>query len=262
MLEVKVRSPLRYHGGKSRMVDRIIPMIPPHVCYCEPFVGAGWILFSKKPAKVEVINDSDGELVTFWRVIQNHLEEFLRFYKNAIISRKIFDLEKLKNPATLTDIQRAVRYYYLQRLSFGGLTVNRSFGTGATVASGLFLSTMGDTLLNVHWRLQAVVIENLDGCECIRRYDRPGTFFYIDPPYFGVSGYTVDFKPCDYIRLHAALTGLKGKFILSLNDVPEIRKLFKGFIQKRVITTYSAANGRSDSDTRVKPRHELLIRNF
>ena len=257
-----MRSPLNYHGGKSKLVSQILPLIPPHVCYCEPFVGAGWIMFSKKPAKVEIINDFDSELVTFWRVIQNHLEEFLRFYKYAIISRKIFDLEKLKNPATLTDIQRAVRYYYLQRLSFGGLTVNRHFGTGTTRASNLVLSTMEDTLLDVHWRLQAVVIENLDGCECIRRYDRPGTFFYIDPPYFGVSGYAVSFKPCDFIRLRAALANLKGKFILSFNDVPEIRKLFKGFIQKRVATTYSSANGRSGSDTRVKPRHELLIRNF
>jgi len=257
-----VRSPLNYHGGKSRLADRIVPLIPPHICYCEPFVGGGWILFFKKPSKVEIINDFDLELVTFWRVIQNHLEEFLRFYKYAIISRKIFDLEKLKNPATLTDIQRAVRYYYLQRLSFGGLTVNRHFGTGTTRTSNLVLSTMEDTLLDVHWRLKAVTVENLDGCECIRRYDRPGTFFYIDPPYFGVSGYATSFKPCDFIRLRASLSNLAGKFILSMNDVPEIRKLFQGFTQKRVTTTYSAANGRSDSDTRVKPRHELLIRNF
>lgn len=257
-----MKSPLNYHGGKSKLVSQILPLIPPHVCYCEPFIGAGWILFAKKPARVEVINDYDSELVTFWRVIQNHLEEFLRFYKYAIISRKIFDLEKLKSPATLTDIQRAVRYYYLQRLSFGGLTVNRHFGTGTTRASNLVLSTMEDTLLDVHWRLQTVTVENLDGCECIRRYDRPGTFFYIDPPYFGVSGYAASFKPCDFIRLRASLSGLKGKFILSMNDVPEIRKLFQGFTQKRVVTTYSAANGRSDSDTRVKPRHELLIRNF
>ena len=257
-----MRSPLNYHGGKSRLAGRIVPLIPPHVCYCEPFVGGGWIFFSKKQSKVEIVNDFDSELVTFWRVIQNHLEEFLRFYKHAIISRKIFELEKLKNPATLTDIQRAVRYYYLQRLSFGGLTVNRHFGTGTTRASNLVLSSMEDTLLDVHWRLQAVVIENLDGCECIRRYDRPTTFFYIDPPYFGVSGYATSFKPCDFIRLRAALSGIKGKFLLSLNDVPEIRKLFQGFTQKRVTTTYSAANGRSDSDTRIKPRHELLIRNF
>ena len=257
-----MRSPLNYHGGKSKLVSQILPLIPPHVCYCEPFVGAGWILFAKPPSRVEIINDFDSELASFWRVIQRHLEEFLRFYKYAIISRKMFDLEKLKSPATLTDIERAVRYYYLQRLSFGGLTVNRHFGAGTTRSSNLVLSSMEDTLLDVHWRLQAVTVENLDGCECIRRYDRPGTFFYIDPPYFGVTGYAVSFKPCDFIRLRASLGGIKGKFLLSLNDVPEIRQLFKDFTQKRVATTYSSANGRSVSDTRVKPRYELLIRNY
>lgn len=257
-----MKSPLNYHGGKSRLVSRILPLIPPHTCYCEPFVGAGWVLFAKNPSRVEVINDFDCELITFWRVIQNHLEEFLRFYKFAVVSRKIFDLEKMKNPATLTDIQRAVRYYYLQRLAFGGLTVKRHFGTGTTRAPNLVLSNMEDTLLDVHWRLQSVVVENLDGCECIRRYDRPTTFFYIDPPYFGVSGYAVSFKPCDFVRLRGTLSGLKGKFILSLNDVLEIRRLFKGFKQQRVTTSYSSANGRVASDTRSKPRGELIIRNF
>ena len=258
-----MRSPLKkYHGGKSRLVAKIVPLIPPHVCYCEPLVGGGWVLFGKPPSKVEVINDYDCELVTFWRVIQHHLEEFLRFYKYSIISRKIFDLEKLRSPATLTDIQRAVRYYYLQRLAFGGLTDKRHFGTGATRPPTLVLSGMEDTLLDIHWRLQAVVIENLDGCECIRRYDRPTTFFYIDPPYYGVKGYAARFKPCDFIRLRASLAGLKGKFILSLNDVPEIRRLFKGFKQQRVSTIYSSTNGRVSPEMRSQPRGELLIRNF
>ena len=83
-----LRSPLNYLGGKSRLAERIVKLIPEdHTCYCEPFCGAAWVLFAKEPSRVEVINDADGELVTFWRVVQNHLEEFLRYYKWALISR-------------------------------------------------------------------------------------------------------------------------------------------------------------------------------
>lgn len=110
-----MRSPLNYLGGKSRLAERIVKLIPEdHICYCEPFCGAAWVLFTKQPSKVEVINDADGELITFWRVVQNHLEEFLRYYKWALISRRLFELENMKNPETLTDIQRAVRYFYTQ----------------------------------------------------------------------------------------------------------------------------------------------------
>lgn len=125
-----MRSPLTYLGGKSRLAKTIVSMIPEYHCYVEPFSGAAWVFFTKEPSRVEVINDMDGELVTFWRVIQNHLEEFLRFYKYAVISREIFDLEKRRDPATLTDIQRAVRYYYLKRLCFGGKVDGRHFAAG------------------------------------------------------------------------------------------------------------------------------------
>ena len=128
-----MNSLISYLGGKSRLVKKIVPLIPDdHLCYCEPFCGAAWILFGKQPSKVEVINDMDGELITFWRVIQNHLEEFLRYFRFALISRKLFDLENMKNPETLTDIQKAVRYFYLQKNCFGGKTVGRTFGMGAT----------------------------------------------------------------------------------------------------------------------------------
>ena len=128
-----MNSPLNYLGGKSRLAEKIVKLFPKdHVCYCEPFCGAAWVLFRKEPSKTEVINDADGELVTFWRVIQNHLEEFLRYYRFAVIARKIWDIENKKDPGLLTDIQRAVRYYYLQRLGFGGKTSGRTFGTSTT----------------------------------------------------------------------------------------------------------------------------------
>jgi DNA adenine methylase len=238
-------------------------MIPlDHTCYCEPFCGAAWVLFAKEPSKVEVINDLDGELVTFWRVIQNHLEEFLRYFKWAVVSRRLFELEQKKDPVTLTDIQRAVRYFYLQRNAFGGKTYGRTFGTGATSGPRLNLGNMEETLLDIHWRLERVTVEHLDARKCIQVYDRPGTFFYIDPPYWHTPGYSVPFGDQDYVDLRKTLDGLQGRFLLSLNDVPDVRSIFKGFAFRRVTTTYSAANARVGLNGRGALRSELLIHNM
>ncbi len=258
-----MKSPLNYLGGKSKLAPRIVSMIPSdHTCYCEPFSGAAWVFFTKEPCAAEVLNDKDGELATFWRVVQNHLEPFLEYFKWAVVSRKMWEIEKAKRPETLTDIQRAARYYYLQRLAFGGRTDKRTFGTSATGPVNLDLTSISERLLEVHWRLARVMIENLDAIDCITRYDRPGTFFYIDPPYyFNGRDYAAHFEGADWQRLLAALQSLQGRFILSLNDCPEVRDLFAGFTQERVTLTYSCSNARAGADTRSEERSELLIHN-
>lgn len=259
-----MNSPLAYFGGKSRLAKRIVPMIPEdHVCYCEPFCGAAWILFRKQPSKVEVINDLDGELVTFWRVVQNHLQPFLEFFKMAVISRKIFELENRKDPTTLTDLQRAARYFYLQRLCFGGKTSGRTFGAGAMRPMNLNLTTIEESLLEVHWRLERVTIEHLDACSCLEKYDRPETFFYIDPPYYHVSqDYFQKFGDRDFQRLATTLASIKGRFILSLNDHADIRAMFKRYHKVRIATKYSSGNSRVVAEIRSKERFELLIHNL
>ena len=259
-----VNSPIAYFGGKSRLSKRIVPMIPKdHVCYCEPFCGAAWILFKKQPSQTEVINDIDSELVNFWRILQCHLQPFLEYFKYAVISRELFNLENRKDPTTLTDIQRAVRYFYLQRLGFGGKTSGRTFGAGAMRPMNLNLTTIEETLLQVHWRMERVTIEHLDACKCILKYDRKETFFYIDPPYYHVTqDYCRPFEDKDFQCLADALSSIKGRFILSLNDDKDIRTMFKRFHQIRVSTKYSSGNSRTAADTRSKERSELLIHNL
>lgn len=256
-----MKSPLNYLGGKSRLTKRIIPMIPhAHICYCEPFCGAAWILFAKEPSKVEVINDADGELVNFWRIIQNHLQPFLEYYKYAVISRKLFELENEKRPHTLTDIQRAVRYFYIQKLGFGGRTHGRTFGVSVDRTPGLNLATIEEALLEVHWRIARVAIEHMDAVDCITRYDRPDTFFYIDPPYWETAGYAVPWSEPDFIRLRDALLRISGRFILSINDCQEVRHLFSGFKIRTVKTTYSTGDSRTQAaGSRKEQRSELLI---
>ena len=109
-----------YFGGKSRLAKTIINNIPEHACYCEVFAGGASVLFAKDPSRTEIINDLDRDLVTLYRVIKHHPEELYRQYKYSLVSRSEFEREQQVNPETLTDVQRAARYLYLQKNSFGG----------------------------------------------------------------------------------------------------------------------------------------------
>lgn len=250
-------SPLSYIGGKSKLSKTIIEMMPDHKAYCEVFTGAGWIFFRKDPVNYEVINDIDSDLIAFYRVLQNHLEEFLKQFKWLLSSREWFeDWKKQQEAGGLTDIQRAARYYYLQRHSFGGRVRNRTFGTGPMRRPRINLLRIEEELSEVHLRLSGVVIEHLPWQEFVNRYDRPGTFFYLDPPYYKVPYYTQNMDLKDYREMAKILAGIKSSFILSINDVPEIREIFKAFKIKPVELKYSVSKGKQTQG------RELLISNY
>ncbi len=215
-------------GGKRRLAARILPMFPAHLCYVEPFAGAAALLFLKDPAKAEVLNDINGDLVNLYRVVKHHLEEFVRQFKWALASREIFRWLQATPPETLTDIQSAARFYYLQQLCFGARVQGRTFGTSTTNPHGLNLLRLEEQLSAAHLRLSRVTIERLPWEECLARYDREHTLFYLDPPYWGTEGYGVPFELEQYARLAAAMRELEGKAILSINDVPEMRRAFAG----------------------------------
>ena len=256
-----MNSPLNYMGGKSRLVPTIVPIIhsTPHDCYCEPFGGAAWILFGKDRdiSKAEVMNDADGELVRFFRILQNHLLYFIDCYRHAIVSRQIYEWERKKDPETLTDLQRAARYYYLQRLAFGGKVKGRNFGYGTKGRPRLDVDGISEQLTEVHRRLHDVVIECLDGMDCIRRYDRPGTLFFVDPPYCESAGYEVEFPIGRYAELAETLKGIKGKFVLTINNHPHIKEVFKEFRCREVATKYTVARDKGRGAVK-----ELLYSNF
>jgi len=257
-----MNSPLNYFGGKSLLAKKIIPLIPEHTCYCEPFCGAAWIFFRKDPSRVEVLNDRDFNIANLFRVIQHHPEEFLRQFKNAIISRKIFELEKKKDDETLTDIQRAVKTFYLLKNAFAGHPTNQNFGSGAKGNPNLNLLNLEEIILQVHWRLARVWIECLDYTDCIKRYDRPETFFYIDPPYYRIKAYKYNFEPEDFGKMAEILAAIAGKFIMSHNDEKEVRRVFKDFSIRTVSTKYSAMNARKTGGRRGQERKEILISNI
>lgn len=238
-----MKSPLAYVGGKSILSSRIIPLIPDHKTYCEVFAGGGWVFFRKELSKFEIINDLDSDLIAFYRVLQNHLEEFLRQFKWLLTSREVFDdwNSQLKGRG-LTDIQKAARYYYVQRNCFGGKVKDRSFGVSLEKKPRINLVRMEEELSEVHLRLSHVVIENLSWEEFIKRYDREETFFYLDPPYYKKPCYKHNLNSIDdYVRINDVLKAIKGSFILSINDHPEIRNVFQGFNILPVSLNYSIA---------------------
>ena len=122
-------SPLAWLGGKRILRKQIIALIPgDHTCYAEVFAGGSWVLFGKQRSKVEVLNDKDGELINFYRIAKKHPDEFSRKAKELVISRRLFEIMKGETLNSLTDIERAVRFYYLLKLGFGARMKKPAFG--------------------------------------------------------------------------------------------------------------------------------------
>lgn len=228
-------------GGKRRLAKHILPHFPAHTCYVEPFCGAAALYFLKEPAKAEVLNDINGDLVNLYRVLKHHLDEFVRQFRWSLTSRQIFKWLQATPPEPLTDIQRAARFFYLQKNAFGGKVEGQTFGTAATAPPRLNLLRLEEDLSQAHLRLAGTYIEHLDWAACIKRYDRPATLFYCDPPYWGTEGYGVDFSLDQYERLANLARSIKGKMVISVNDIPEMRAAFKGLAMDRVELSYTVA---------------------
>src|SRR6266481_1082798 len=187
--------PLPYIGGKNRLAKQIISLLPDHITYVEPFAGGAQVLFHKPPSNVEVLNDLDFDIVNFFRVCQWHYEELVRYLRFCLASRKLHELHVKSNPVTLTDIQRAGRFFYLQKNSFGGLILKQKFHYGVTQPSNYNPARISEIIEHTHQRLQKVQIESLPYEQVIEKYDRPTTFFYLDPPYWGPKLYKFNFTP-------------------------------------------------------------------
>ncbi|EIN7565739.1 DNA adenine methylase [Salmonella enterica] len=244
-------------GGKRRLAKHILPLFPAHTCYVEPFCGAAALYFLKTPSKIEVINDINGELVNLYRVVKHHLEEFARQFKWALVSRQIYKWLQDTPEETLTDIQRAARFYYLQKQAFGGKVADHTFGTSTTSAPRFNLLRIEEELSMAHLRLSRTLIEHLDWNQCIERYDRPHTLFYCDPPYWGTEGYGVEFGLENYDHMAELARRTKGKMIISVNDIPEMRQAFNGLNIQTVDISYNLkVTGKAT------PRKELVICNF
>jgi len=236
-----------YIGGKRVLAQQVAAILAaiPHDIYAEPFVGMGGVFFrrSMRP-QAEVINDRSRDVATLFRILQRHYQQFLDTLKWQLSSRADFERLMAVDPATLTDLERAARFLYLQRSAFSGKVSGRSYGVSPTEPSSFDLTKLVPMLEAVHERLTAVTIECLDWSDFIERYDRPGTLFYLDPPYYGCENdYGVgQFSRDDFQRIADRLKGIQGHFLVSLNDTPEVREIFSAFIIRDVKVAYHIGN--------------------
>jgi DNA adenine methylase len=252
-----VRPPAPYIGGKRNLARRLVEIIDRTPChtYAEVFGGMGGVFLRRRRApRAEVINDWSREVTNLFRVLQVHYVAFLDMLRFQITSRPEFERLVATDPGTLTDMQRAARFLYLQRTAYGGKVEGRNFGVDVRSRGAFDVTRLQPLLEEVHLRLAGVVIERLPWEAFLPRYDRPDTLFYLDPPYFGSEDdYGKGMFPrADFERLEAALKGLQGRFILSINDTPEIRELFGRFELQEVRTSYGINGGQ-------QPARELII---
>ena len=248
--------PLSYLGGKNRVAQKIIALIPEHNCYIEPFSGGAQVFFHKDPSNVEVLNDLNEEIFNFLRVCQLHHQELVRYLQFCTVSRKWFDLFQAQDPKILSDIQRAARFFYLQKNCYGGLVRRQHFKISVEDGSNYNPHRIPMVLHLAHERLLGVQLECLPYQDILKRYDRPDTFFYLDPPYFNRPYYKFNFAEKDYVELARLLGRLKGRFLLSLNDAPEIRRIFADFKIHGLTFSYSSQRKAG------KVYQELLISNY
>ena len=247
-------------GAKTKMAAEISSKFPPHTGYCEVFGGGGSLLFYKEKSKAEIYNDVNSELVNLFHVVRDDVNSLEHLIRWTLSSREDFDYYTSMDKdliSTLTPVERAFRYYYIIKNSFGQNPTAGSFSSCSTTP--------------IRWnpyidlpphkdRLSKVTIENLDFRKLIPKYDTPTMLFYADPPYYvaeGKSYYEFDFKQKDHEDLRDTLKDIEGKFIVSYDDVPEVHELYSNFyITKSKPITYTLSSGSNHA------KEELLIYNY
>lgn len=257
-------SPIKWVGGKRILRKDIIPLIPKCDCYVEVFGGAGWVLFGKesKDHKVEVYNDINSEVTNFFKVVRNDYDEFEKYFNYMLVSREEFEKLKFQDVSKLTDMQKAFRFWYMLKYSYGGrknTLSDYSFGYSTQRKAPLPIKQK-ELIDKCYERLQGVFIENLSYEILIKKYDNANTIFFLDPPYLCKGKFygENEFDKEKHIQLKNLLSTIKGKWILTVNDDEFFRELYKEFNIQDTEVNYSSGNATGGSGK----RKELIITNY
>ncbi|MCE3037485.1 DNA adenine methylase [Helicobacter sp. faydin-H20] len=255
MQPTKIKPPFAWVGAKTKIAKKIVEKMPDHKSYIEVFAGGLSVLYAKpKISKVpEIINDLNKELVNLHRVIQTHPCTFGQRLEKMFCSRQIFSEIVAGKIKPKDDVDKAVFYYYLIINSFAGRGV--SFAMPKSRPPKKIYKDFGV------WskRLSGVCIENLSFEKILKEYDREGALFYLDPPYYKTEHYynnVLKFGEKEHRLLAEILKSIKGKFMLSYNDDPFIKELYRDFNIEKIETEYTLNIKHRKKVT------ELLIKNF
>jgi DNA adenine methylase len=271
----QIRSPIKWAGGKYRIRNKILALLPDHNCYVEVFGGAGWVLFAKPQSEVEIFNDLDGDLINFFEVVKNKPEELIQSFDLNLVSRRLFEHYRYLHEdekSQLSDIEKAHHFYYLIMAAWGGEYGNPRFQTSVSDKGGHGnrliggLKSLRERILPAHQRLSTVIIENLDWRKCIERYDRPydqnKVVMYLDPPY---PGNNVNYQHNmtsfnEHVEMVQVLTQMKSRFLLSTYNLPEIRKLYP--LDRFNILDIDFQSGMPTNGPNNHRNKEIIVTNF
>lgn len=270
-----------YIGGKWRLAPRIIALMPPHEVYVEVFGGSGAVLFAKERSKVEVLNDCDGEIVNFFRVLQDpgKTDRLMQRLFVTPYSRKVY-AEMCERPLPKDDVLRAWVLWARARMCFGGYRPAENGFRFAGNTRGRWRRSLGsrhqgggdaatlhnkiDELDRFTERLRGVYIEDKDFPYILDWWDSPRTVFYLDPPYFGTEGYYAGgmFPEWRHYELADHLARIKGKAVVSYYPHPKLAELYPEDRWHRATFRVRKNQQKTVPGTEAKYETEMLLMNY
>lgn len=264
MTKNAIKPPLSYYGGKQTLAPLILSLIPPHVLYGEPFAGGAAILFGKEPSKSEVINDTNGELMNFYRVARDNFNELQSLVSSTLHSRDAFRQATVinHNPDMFDPVKRAWAIWVISSMSFASkLSGPFGFDKTSDCTSKRIANKRLAFTSDIAARLARVQIECADALYVIKSRDHEGAFFYCDPPYVGSNcGHYKGYTEADFEALLSLLSAIKGKFLLSSYPSTILDKFARKFkwkqMSRKMLVTVNAKGGNH------KQKVEMLTANY
>lgn len=218
-MRIKMKTPLTYYGGKQKLCSTILSLIPEHTLYCEPFIGGGAVFFGKEPSSVEVINDTNKELINFYAVLQNRFVDLERLVRATLHSRRLYEDARTvyENPHLFDEVKRAWAVQVLTSQTFSSMMDGTwGYDKAKPATTDKITAKREGFTEQLALRLQNVQLECADALYIIKSRDQVGSFFYCDPPYFNSNcGHYDGYSAEDFEALLKALSGLRGRFLLS-----------------------------------------------
>jgi len=223
-----IQHPFPYPGGKVGMADEILSYLPDHECYVEPFGGAGSVLVEKDPSYIEVYNDLNDDVVTFFQVLRDQPDDLIEYLDNTPYSRAVFENTKERwygmNGRPDAPVVQAAEFFLLRRAGYGSMFRKTGFTASNKRNHAQQFRDAAKLLHDLRDRLSGVIIENRDWSAVVEKYDGAETVFYFDPPYVDIdddglyAGKPTDFDHESFVE---TLANLEARWVLSYSALPD-----------------------------------------
>ncbi len=258
---IHVRPPISYWGGKQLLLPKILPIIPKHKKYVEPFLGGGAVFWSKEPSEIEIINDLDNFVSNFYEVTKIRFRQLDRLIKSSKFSRLNHDQAMVirQHPEMFSKVKRAWSFYYLANTSMFSILDNQMNTPSSSLKPIKTFNNKGERYnQEIENRLKNTFIESRDALYVLTRHDDPDTFHFIDPPYFNADmGHYKGYTKEDFIALLDVVAKLEGKFLLTCypsDVVTEYAEKYNWIVENHDMQLSAGGKG--------KRKTEVFVRNY